>query len=97
MVGARIEEGDEFTGLGIARGDVGAFKAVAAKARIGQIVERGTAPVLFAQDMIRLMGRQRGLLREPAVFAAAPRSLRDCPPEGRRQRGHAYSAVGSEP
>lgn len=71
-----MEKINDCSGLGVERGNVAALPRIAAKARIGEIIEIRPAAVLAANDVIYLMRRVRVIFMKKAIFATVGCALR---------------------
>jgi hypothetical protein len=71
-IGARIKEGDQFVGLRIVTGYIGAFGGVAIGARKAGILQRCRSSVLPGADMIDFMWQRSVSLGQHTVFAPPP-------------------------
>ena len=68
-INSRIEQPDKFSGLRIDSRNVWTFVTVAVKTRQSEVFENRFALVLFGNDMIDLVSKERRRFRYSAVFA----------------------------
>ena len=74
-VDAWMKQGRDCAALGINRGEIRPFIAVAAKTGVGEIIKCCLAAVLCGDDVIGFVREPQDVIRHAAVFAAATRTV----------------------